>query len=199
MSGFEFDPKSASFSPSAAYGFKTPFSGKIPKLSTTGFLPYPTVGLDTETGKRIDYQAIVKGQEYKGTYGQDLPALDPEWGQRVAAEVQLAKALQPVYLDRARAAAQLQADLSGEQIRQLYPLMSAAQAQSVGLNLGASKAFKAFKEQMPSAVQDIMASKQGQMYTAAAGEAERQRATAAQQQAAKDFAGRFAGQYIQVA
>jgi hypothetical protein len=37
------------------------------------------------------------------------------------------------------------------------------------------------------------------MLQAATGEAERQRATAAQQDAAKRFAGSFAGQYIQVA
>jgi hypothetical protein len=57
----------------------------------------------------------------------------------------------------------------------------------------------ATKEQMPSNVQAIMASKQNQMLQAATGEAERQRATAAQQDAAKRFAGSFAGQYIQVA
>jgi hypothetical protein len=65
--------------------------------------------------------------------------------------------------------------------------------------LAASKSFLATKEQMPSNVQAIMASKQSQMATAAGAEAQRQMATAAQQEAAKRFAGSFAGQYIQVA
>jgi hypothetical protein len=43
-----------------------------------------------------------------------------------------------------------------------------------------------------------MASKQAQATSAASAEAARQTATAQQQLAAKDFAGKFAGQYISV-
>lgn len=213
MPQFIFNPQGseALFNPSAAFGFQRPFlnpipsyqGGKVKDAKSTGFTakvpPFPMGGLDTETGQRINDLWNPYPQQYKSDFGSSLSALDPEWKQKVAAQVELENALQPLYLERAKAGAQMQADLSNEQIRQLYPLMSAAQQQSVALNLGASKAFRAFKEQMPSSVQDIMASKQGQMLSAATGEAERQRATAAQQEAAKRFAGSFAGQYIQVA
>jgi hypothetical protein len=106
--------------------------------------------------------------------------------------------LQPMYLDRMRESANLQAMLSNEQLRQVYPLLSAAGAETTARNLAASQAYRRFAEGLPSNVQNIMASKQAQATSAASAEAERQRATAAQQQAAKDFAGRFAGQYIQV-
>jgi len=212
MPEFDFNPRGTErlFNPSAAFGVQRPYLDAKPSYkgvkpadaNQTGFtpkLPYPTVGIDFATGKTIDLQNFFQAPEYKADLGKNTPALSPDWREKVAAEVELASALQPLYLERAKAAAKMQAELSDEQIRQLYPLLSAAQQQSVALNLGASKAFRAFKEQMPSSVQDIMASKQNQMYTAATGEAERQRATAAQQEAAKRFAGSFSGQYIQVA
>lgn len=117
----------------------------------------------------------------------------------VAANIKYQQAMVPIELDRMVASTRLQQALTGAQLRELYPYLSAAGAESTARNLAASKSFLATKEQMPSSVQNIMASKQNQMYTAAAGEAERQRATAAQQEAAKRFAGSFAGQYIQVA
>jgi hypothetical protein len=49
---------------------------------------------------------------------------------------------------------------------------------------------------MPTTAQEIMASKQQQQLAAQAGEADLMRAVAAQQQAAKQFAGSFAGKYI---
>ena len=134
--------------------------------------------------------------ETKTDYSASTPALDPAHAQNVLAETELIKNLQPLYLEQAKQYANLQAALSGEQIRQLYPALSAAAAESTARNLAASQTYRRFTEQLPSSVQSIMASKQSQVQSAQAGEAALQQATALQQQAAKDFAGKFAGQYI---
>jgi hypothetical protein len=101
-------------------------------------------------------------------------------------------------IGKMRTAADISADLTQRQLTQLYPYLSRAGAESTARSLWASEQFLRAKQQSPSTVQDIMASKQGQMLAAAQGEAERQRATAVQQEAASRFPGRFAGQYIQV-
>ena len=85
-----------------------------------------------------------------------------------------------------------------KQAYQLYPLLSQAGAETTARNLAASQTYRAFAEGLPSNVQNIMASKQAQATSAAAGEADRARAVAAQQDAANRYGGRFAGQYIQV-
>jgi hypothetical protein len=94
--------------------------------------------------------------------------------------------------------AQLTAALTRQQMADLMPYLSAAGYEATARSLAASKSFGAFKEQLPSNVQNIMASKQAQATSAASAEAARQTATAQQQLAAKDFAGKFAGQYISV-
>lgn len=94
--------------------------------------------------------------------------------------------------------AQLSAALSRQQMADLYPFLSAAGAESTARNLAASQKYRAFTEQLPSNVQNIMASKQNQMQAAQTGEAALKQATAIQQDAATRFPGRFAGQYIQV-
>ena len=108
------------------------------------------------------------------------------------------KAMSPIRMQEMAQASELAANLSQRQLAQLYPYLSAAGAETTARNLAASQAYRRFAEQLPSNVQNIMASKQAQAASAASAEAERQRATAAQQDAASRFAGRFAGQYIQV-
>jgi hypothetical protein len=93
-----------------------------------------------------------------------------------------------MYLDRMREAANLQAMLSNEQLRQVYPLLSRAASETTARNLAASQAYRSFAEGLPSNVQKIMGYKQDQATSAATAEAGRQHATAAQQQAATDFA-----------
>lgn len=105
----------------------------------------------------------------------------------------------PIDLYQQEQQARIASQLTREQLASLYPYLSAAGAESTARNLAASQQFRAFKEQMPSSVQDIMASKQSQMASAASAEAQRQIATATQQDAAKRFAGSFAGKYIQAA
>jgi len=84
------------------------------------------------------------------------------------------------------------------QLAATMPFLSAAGREATGRALAASERFLRTKEQAPSAVQNIMASKQSQMQSAQAGEAAMMQAVAAQQQAAKDFADRLDGQYSQV-
>lgn len=103
----------------------------------------------------------------------------------------------PLNLAEMQAAAGVQSALTRQQIRDIYPFVSAATAEATARNLAASQAYRAFAEQLPSSVQNIMASKQGQMLSAQTGEAALQRATADQLRAAKESQGRFAGQYIQ--
>jgi len=103
----------------------------------------------------------------------------------------------PLYLEKMKAAAELQAQLSQRQLYESYPLLSAAARENREGNLAASMASLRTKEQMPSNVQNIMASKQAQATSAAAGEADRARAVAAQQDVANRYGGpviRFAGQ-----
>lgn len=84
-------------------------------------------------------------------------------------------------------------------MEQAYPFVSAAAAEATARNLDASKNFlwakaaatkslAAFQEGLPSNVQNIAASKQGQMLTAANAEAARQYATADQMRAATQYA-----------
>lgn len=105
----------------------------------------------------------------------------------------------PIDLYQQEQQARLSAQLTREQLASLYPYLSAAGAESTARNLAASKDFASFMKRPETAVQNIMASKQSQMASAAGAEASRQQATAMQQDAAKRFAGSFAGKYIQAA
>jgi len=175
--------------PAPSYG-KEKFQ-KLPQVTipSTDFskIPFPMIGTDFSTGLRdVDLQSQT---------GSAVPPMDQE----VQKYLDFYKAISPMRMAEMEQAAKLSSRLTREQLASLYPYLSAAGAESTARNLAASKSFLATKEQMPSSVQAIMASKQNQMLQAATGEAERQRATAAQQEAAKRFAGSFAGQYIQVA
>jgi hypothetical protein len=95
-------------------------------------------------------------------------------------------------------AAQIQQQMNEQGFASAYPWISQAAEQARAGNLRASEAYRSFVESQPSSVQNIMASKQQQMATAASSEADRARAMAAQQQAAKEFAGRYSGQTFSV-
>jgi hypothetical protein len=155
--------------------FKTAFAAKTPNLG--GILtPSPT-----PSGTTLPE-------------GNAIPSVDP----KIQSWLDLYKATSPERLKEMEEAGRISAALSREQLRDLYPFLSAAGAETTARNLAASQAYRAFAEGLPSNVQNIMASKQAQATSAAAGEADRARAVAAQQDAAKNYAGRFAGQYIQV-
>jgi hypothetical protein len=96
--------------------------------------------------------------------------------------------------------AQKQADITtaqqNKQLASLYPYLSQAGTEATQRALAASKAYRAFAEGLPSNVQNIMASKQNQAYSAAQGEAARAQAIAMQQQAANQAFGAFRGREI---
>jgi len=191
-----FYQKLPGFAVGAPFRGSTPAFGKekvqkLPQVSipSTDFskVPFPMIGTDFSSGLRdVDIQ---------GQVNSAIPPMDPE----AQKYLDFYKAISPMRMAEMEQAAQLSSRLTREQLASLYPYLSAAGAESTARNLAASKSFLATKEQMPSNVQNIMASKQAQMASAASAEAQRQMATAAQQEAAKRFAGSFAGQYIQVA
>jgi hypothetical protein len=172
---------------------------KVPKAVGTYF---PTGERNQDIYKTV-FQQSQKAPELEGISGApaqyDTKNATPSIQDIVKANIQYQTEMLPIELQRQAMQTGLTRQLNLATMSDLYPFLSAAGAESTARSLAASKYFLTAKEQMPSSVQAIMASKQGQMLQAATGEAERQRATAAQQAAAKDFAGRFAGQYLQVA
>ena len=143
-------------------------------------LPYPTIGTDMSSGKRDVDIAIPFPQP-----GNAIPPID----EVVEANIRYQQAMQPLYSQQMQEAADLSSRQTTEQLAALYPFLSRAGQEATARQLGASKEFLAFKERQPSA-------QQARMATAAAAESELGRTIAMQQQAAKDFAGKFAGQYI---
>jgi len=209
MNGFTSNP-STPFTPSSAYTSAPNFLAALPGLNKTvqkfSQTPFPMKGIDFTTGETVDLnnpqglQQKIENNRYRSDFGANLGSgLPSDYQNQIRALVELDKQLTPSYLEKARAAAQLQQDLSYEQIRALYPLMSRAQRETIAANLGASEYFLGKKESSPSNIAAIMARKQEQMTQAASAEGERQRATAMQQQAATDAARGFVGQYIRSA
>jgi len=117
--------------------------------------------------------------------------------QTVLDQIYAWKSVQPELLAQRAQEYQMQAELTRKQMSDLFPYMSAASSQATARNLAASKQFLAFKEGSPSNIQNIMASKQNQMASAADSEYRRAMGIAAQQQAAQGGL-RFAGQTFQV-
>jgi hypothetical protein len=96
-------------------------------------------------------------------------------------------------------AAKTSADLTRQQIADLFPYLSAASSEATARNLAASTQFLLTKEQSPTAQALRNQVAQGQISTAAGAEAERDRATAAQALAAKEFARGYAGTTFRMA
>jgi len=84
-------------------------------------------------------------------------------------------------------------------LNQVYPYLDAMQTNMINKNLQASEKFYNLKQQSPAGVQAIMESKQGQIDSAADAEYRRAMGTAAQQEAATNFARRYAGQTFSTA
>lgn len=97
-------------------------------------------------------------------------------------------------------ASNLAVQQSVQQTQALFPYLDEAGRRSTERALDASQRFRAFKEQLPSSIQDIMASKQQQMASASNAFAQEALAIANQQQAATGFGqlgtGRYAGRRI---
>ena len=102
----------------------------------------------------------------------------------------------PVNMLERRLAGQEALRQTQEQLAATMPYLDEAGRRATGRALAASERFLTTKEQMPSAVQNIMASKQAQMYAAQKGEADLMTAVAKQAEAAKKFAGTYAGKFV---
>ena len=95
-------------------------------------------------------------------------------------------------------AAQIQQQLNEQGFASAYPWINQAAETGAARTLRDSKSWREFVERQPTTLQNIAASKQAQMTSAAGAESDRARAIAAQTQAAKDFAGRYSGKYVSV-
>jgi hypothetical protein len=195
-SPFEGSPFSTEFKKQDFKKTSFPPAGRTSFQSSA--IPFPVVGTDLLTGKRdVDILASTRmpaPQELVLPTGNALPSVSDrarEW-------VEAYSAMSPIRINEYRTMGDIASQQQLKQMTQLYPFLSAAGKEATARSLAASQAYRAFTEQLPSNVQNIMASKQTQATSAAFGEAERARAIAAQQEAAKNYAGRFAGQYIQV-
>jgi hypothetical protein len=122
-----------------------------------------------------------------------VSALPSDYADKIKAQVELEKQLQPLYLQQAQAQAKFGAEATRQQMSDLFPYLSAASAEATARNLAASTQFLLTKEQTPTAQAARNAVAQSQMTSAAGAEAERDRATAAQALAAKEFARGYAG------
>jgi len=163
----------------------------------------PTGGIDFTPGKGFDTASVYKkmgvalGTEPTAALpptGSAIPSVAPA----VQAYLDFAKGLAPLQRQQLIDTAQIQQQLNEQGLASAYPWITQAAQESTARNLKASEAYRSFVEAQPSSVQNIMASKQAQMASAASSEADRARAMAAQTQAAKDFAGRYAGQTFSV-
>jgi flagellar hook-basal body complex protein FliE len=132
--------------------------------------------------------------EQPGAYqtGSPLGNLSQSYGELLDYQ----KARMPLDLAYQQQVADITTAQQNKQLASLYPYLSQAGTEATQRALAASKAYRAFAEGLPSNVQNIMASKQNQAYSAAQGEAARAQATALQQQAANQSFGAFRGREI---
>jgi len=183
------------FQPSSAY---PDFSGQTfgqPGAKTDwskiygGTLPFPVVGTDLSSGKRD--QVVAMAQQERPSQAPLLPtgydpvgSLDP----LLKSISQFNEYNDPRQLRLAQAANQQAAQLGLEQMYGAYPVLSQAGWDATKRNLWGSQQWditSPTREMARRAVaQDIAASRQGQAYTAAQGEAARANAVANQAQAA---------------
>jgi hypothetical protein len=184
-------------------------------MAATAANPFPNwqpgTGIDFSRGKMFggkDLYKMVKDFKIDGAPVTTLPATSTDiynTGQAVP-DIDPAAKAQFDFLERAypyqikmmQDAARIQQQQNEQGFASAYPWITQAAQESTARNLKASEAYRSFVESQPSSVQNIMASKQAQIASAAGAEADRARAIAAQTQAAKDFAGRYTGQTFSV-
>ena len=127
-----------------------------------------------------------------------LESIDPI-SQEVRDKLDYAQRIFPLWQQLQQSAAKTAAESTRQQMSDLYPYLSAANAEATARNFRTSVDWLLTKEQTPTAQAYRNQIAQGQMATAASAEAERDRATAAQQEAATNFARRYAGQTFSTA
>jgi hypothetical protein len=184
MAGTSFNP---AFDPSAA--FNPAFTSKNfnPKFVYSSGLNLPAT-----------YSPSTSSTPVASSYSypsEPVPGTDPATDQ----VIKQAQALYPFYKQQLIDQTNLQFAANQANLQATYPYLSQAAAEATARNLAASKDFYKTKQQSPATVQDIMASKQGQIASAADAEYRRAMGTAAQQDAATNFARRYAGQTFSTA
>ena len=127
-----------------------------------------------------------------------VPASEP-YSQAVKDQLEYAKNVFPVWQQMQQSAAKTSAESARQQTADLFPYLSAASSEATARNLAASTEFLLTKEQTPSAQALRNQVAQGQMTSAAGAEADRDRATATQAMAAKEFARGYAGTTFRMA
>ena len=173
------------------------------------------IGLDLQTGGRnINlYKEALKNPQSSVAQPEEpkepKETKSPEYGapstQEILqgvnqAELDYQMKMNPILRDRNRQAGLDAIRQSQMQANALLPIVDQYAQRATQRALGASERFAAFKEQLPSAIQAIMASKQQQLASASGAFAQEAQAIAAQQQAATEFArsgtGKYAGRRI---
>ena len=173
------------------------------------------IGLDLQTGGRnINlYEEALKNpqssvaqpaepNEPKETKSPeyDAPTIQQILKDRTQAAIDYETQMSQVLRDRNRQAGVDAIRQSQMQANALLPVVDQYAQRATQRALGASERFAAFKEQLPSAIQAIMASKQQQLASASNAFAQEAQAIASQQQAATEFArsgtGKYAGRRI---
>jgi hypothetical protein len=157
-------------------------------------------GIDFQTGKTVDLANYFKPPATSFDPGtkENLPSTYPSgspYGDLMGLQEQIAafeNARDPYLINRYRTYAQIASEQQLQQMGALMPL------QRYAGDIAEQRAIRAgmFRQQSPENVQNIMASKQSQMASAAAGEAARAQAMADQQRAASLYGGPFAGQFV---
>ena len=157
--------------------------------------PFSFVGLDTTTGSRnVDlYKSylnalqqstttkqdggIISEQPTTSTQSQAVPDLTQPWEQ----VLKYRQASFPVDMAQAQASAELQRQLTQQQLADVYPWISAASKESAERGKEASL----FKQGLPTTIQDIMGAKQAQLSNMAQADYYLRRGMAEQAQVAK--------------
>lgn len=136
-------------------------------------------GTNTTTGGRD-----VPSFDYTSA-GNALPAMDPgaqQW-------IDVYRAMSPIRMQEQAQAAQLSQQLTEQQLASLYPYLSQAARESTERNLRASQQYRAFTELLPSSMQAIAASQQGQATQAAGAQADLMNALSNLKGASRGFRG----------
>jgi hypothetical protein len=191
-------------------------------MAATAATPFPnwqpTSGINFSLGKGFDgkdfykiasnsrYQDILKSGLESGlvvpttvppvTYGSEpaVPSIDPA----AKAQFDFLEKAYPYQVKLMQDAARIQQQQNEQGFASAYPWIAQAAETTAARNLRDSISWREAVERQPTTLQNIAASKQAQMTSAAGAFSDTARAIAAQTQAAKDFAGRYSGKYVSV-
>jgi len=145
----------------------------------------------------LEAERLTKKQDKRNAELYKISGLDPEKVRKIyEIDRESRYADLPLNILERRLAGQEALRQTQDQLAATMPYLSQAAREAAGINLAASERFLRTKQQTPEMAQKIMSEKQNQMLSAQAGEADLMRAVAAQQQAAKQFAGSYAGKFV---